>query len=168
MLQLLTEKLWHEMEAHWASECDKYEENFEDYAVASLPVLRELAMETPRKGAGVFGLPSGDSFDVLCQANSTFLPGFKGKVLRIRHIVLSPKFDFSDEVDLDDYANALAALFAGAVGLADSEMPSDHVKFHLKSPVERTFGEHFKDAVHQQNAFEKVSMRGSWIYLSKV
>lgn len=167
MLQRITERDWAKLILDWEAECSEFGENFDDYAVASLPVLSDLACSAPRRDAAVFGLKNDGKVDVVCQANSSFLPGFTGKVLRIRHIVLSPRFDFSEDIEIEDYSQTLIGVFTGVLRLAYSEMVSDHVKFHLKSPAERVFGEAFTNALQGEDAFEKVAMKGSWIYLSK-
>lgn len=167
MFQRVTENDWAQLVLDWEAECTEFEENFDDYAVASLPVLGELACSPPRRDAAVFGSKNGSKLDVVCQANSSFLPGYDGKVLRVRHIVLSPRHDFSEHVTLEDYSAALVGAFTGVLGLASGEMASNHVKFHLKSPAERAFGEAFTEALKNHAAFAKVAMKGSWIYLSK-
>ena len=167
MLSRLSEVEWRKLILQWEEECARHGENFDEYAVASLPVLAELACSAPRRDAAVFGLAKDGLINVVCQANACFLPGYTGKVLRIRHIVLSPKFDFSDELELSDYQEALVGVFQGALSLAYGEMPSDHVKFHLKSPAERAFGAAFTEALKNGAHFSNVAIKGSWIYLSK-
>lgn len=158
---------WAKLVLEWESQCSDFEEDFGEYAMASLPVLAELACSIPRRDAAVYALTLDGAVDAVCQANSTFLPGYTGKVLRIRHIVLSPRFDFSADVDIEDYVKTLTGVFSGAVGLAYKEMPSEHVKFHLKSPAERTFGQAFTNALKGNVSFTEVAIKGSWIYLSK-
>lgn len=167
MLRRFTEDDWAQLVLDWEEECGEFEENFEDYAVASLPVLRELACSFPRRDAAVYGLDIAGKLSAVCQANSTFLPGYTGKVLRIRHIVLSPRFDYSEAIEIEDYAEALIGVFSGVLKLANGDMPSAHIKFHLKSPAERSFGNAFTEALKGHEAFTKVDLKGSWIYLSK-
>ncbi|GGF77034.1 hypothetical protein SAMN05216376_11232 [Mameliella alba] len=168
MLERITGEGWDKLVLEWEEECSSFEEDFGDYAVASLPVLAELARAAPRRDAAVYGLMSDGKVDVVCQANSTLLPGYTGKVLRVRHIVLAPRFDFSEDITIEAYTETLANVFAGVLGLADDVMPSDHIKFHLKSPAEKSFGGAFTDALSGHPAFSLVAMKGSWIYLSKV
>lgn len=167
MLKRLSEKDWATLVLDWEAECAHFEEDFGDYATASLPVLSDLACSAPRRDAAVYGLQKDGKLDVVCQANSSFLPGHVGKVLRIRHIVLSPRFDFAEDLQIEQYEETLVGVFAGVLSLAYGEMSSDHVKFHLKSPAERSFGQAFTDALKDHDAFTEVAMKGSWIYLSK-
>lgn len=166
-LERLSTKDWEQLILEWEAECNTYGEDFEDYATLSLPVLSSLVYSAPRRDAGVFGLSTEGRVDVICQANSCFLPGYNGKVLRIRHIVLSPRFEFAQNIEIDDYSEVLIGVFVGAIRIAHDEMPSDHVKFHLKSPAERAFGAAFVNALKGDAAFQEVELRGSWIYLSK-
>lgn len=166
MLQRLDGTGWSSVMTEWSRQCDGYEENLEDFATASLPLLEELALGA-FPNAGVFGVFDAASCTALCQANSTFLPGYTGKVLRIRHIVLSPTFDFSSNVSLEDYERALVSVFVGALKVAQGDLPSKHVKFHLRSPLERQLGASFTEAMQQQDHFSLVDMRGAWIYLSQ-
>lgn len=166
LLNRLSRESWAQLALAWEEECNEYEEDFSDYAIASLPVLEDLACGPPLRDAAVFSFKEAGKVDAIFQANVTFLPGYDGKVLRIRHIVLAPGFDFGD-FDIDQYATAITGVFSGAVGLAYEGMPADHIKFHLKSPAERAFGESFTNAVQNHEAFKKVVMKGSWIYLSK-
>lgn len=157
---------WQELMADWDAQCSKYSENISDYATASLPVLKDLASEPQMSNAGVFGLKSSANHLAICQANVAFLPGYEGKVLRVRHITMAPSYDFSDTLVLDEYASVLVSIFTETVNLALGQMPAKHVKFHLRSPVEREFGSRFVEALAGNSAFEKVSLAGSWVYLS--
>ncbi|QPM89398.1 hypothetical protein [Pseudooceanicola algae] len=159
---------WSELMTAWEQECSDYEENLADYASASLPILDELARGTPTLNAATYVLKVAGAPKAAFQANRTFLPGYTGKVLRIRHIVTSPKFDFDNTIDYDEYIDVMVGVFSAALDLAYGELASDHIKFHLKSPVERTFGHNFTDALRGDGAFKIADIRGSWIYLSKV
>lgn len=158
---------WQNLVQQWESQCEDYSENFAEYAIASMPVLEELAIGAEQLSAGVFGFKSCDKYAALCHANSSFLPSYDGKVLRIRHIVFSPRFDFSDDVPTDEYIQALVGVFTGAMDLANDEMQSNHVKFHLRSRAEREYGQAFTDALKRHGTFKTVNITGSWIYLSK-
>ena len=167
MLSRVSKDDWNKLILQWEDECSHYGENYSDFATASLPVLEHLAYSAPLRDASVYGLVQDDKYQVVCQANSTFLPGYQGKVLRVRHIGLSPRFEFSETVDLQDYTTSLIGVFTGALEVAQQDMPADHIKFHLKSPAERAFGNAFTDALEDHDAFTSVAMKGSWIYLSK-
>ena len=76
--------------------------------------------------------------------------------------------DQSQGGSIEAYTVLLGGVFAEAVALSYDQMPADHIKFHLKSPAERTFGNLFTNALGERNVFREVVMKGSWIYLSKV
>lgn len=166
-LDRYTAQDWQDLVSEWELQSNRYGEPFEEHASASLPVLEDLAMGPKRADAAVFGYKPDEETVTIAQMNSTFLPGYQGKVLRVRHIVFAPKFDLDDRLTIDDYIDALVGIFGGAILTSTHEMPSDHVKFHLNSPAERQFAEKFKEMLSQSEAFNDVSIRGAWIYLSK-
>lgn len=158
---------WQDLSLCWEKQSNEYGENFSDHASASMPVLEDLATGPQLADAGVFAFDTEGAPQAVAQCNSTFLPGYSGKVLRVRHIVLAPRFELDEEISLEDYGQVLAGIFGGSVILSAAQMPTDHVKFHLRSRAERMFGERFKNALSESSAFSKVDMRGAWIYLSK-
>ncbi|WP_420325450.1 hypothetical protein [Mameliella sp.] len=158
---------WPDLISQWEKQCEIYGESLDDFAVASLPVIEGLATGAQQHYAGAYAYSDDGNYKAVCHVNSTFLPKYDGKVLRVRHIVLSPDFDFSDTPTVDDYTDVLVGVFVGAIALTMEEMPSSHVKFHLRSPIERELGEHFTKAISGNAAFKDVAMQGSWIYLSK-
>jgi hypothetical protein len=159
---------WEALLDAWEAECNAYEENLSDYATASLPVLSDLASQTPLKNSGVFVLSHEENQLAVCQANVAFLKGYDGPVLRVRHITFSPRFDYDSDIPLSEYTEALVEVFVHAIQLALTEMPAKHVKFHLRSPTEREYAQAFSDALQGNSAFTKVAAKGSWIYLSLV
>ena len=158
---------WFELNGQWEQACYTYNEDIGDYATASLPVLDELATATPKKNAGVFAATSGDTYLAALQANRAYLPGYDGPVLRVRHIVTAPKYDFDASVTVKEYEDLLVEVFLGVLDLSIAELEAPHVKFHLKSPAEREFGERFTNAAKKFEVFTKCEMQGSWIYLTK-
>ncbi|MBA4763495.1 hypothetical protein [Sphingomonas sp.] len=162
---LTSDGSWERLAEQWGRQCADYGEDFDGYALDAIPVLRDLAVDD-RSDAGVFGLLREDgTFDAVCQANSTHLPGYTGKVLRVRHLLLSPYFDFG-EYPIEDYVKVLARMFARTVGLAKSDLRSEHVKFHLRSPADRQFFEATIEVFENATEFDGVAIRGSWLYLT--
>ncbi len=156
---------WGDFEADWRNQCAAFQEEFEQYAVGSIPVLQSVAGE-PRDDCGVFALKAEDgSFAAVAQVNSTNLPGYTEKVLRVRHLLMSPTHDFGDP-SVEDYGKVLARMFTRTVNLAYSRMPSLHVKFHLRSPADQQFFYGVIDALKEFEIFTSVAMRGAWLYLS--
>ncbi|OWQ95120.1 hypothetical protein [Sphingopyxis witflariensis] len=162
---LVSTGTWGLFETDWRAQCEAFGEDFDQYAVGSLPVLRAIATESP-KDAGVFALRGDDgSYAAIAQVNSTLLPGYEGKVLRVRHLLLSPTLDYG-ELSLEDYANIMGRMFSRTVYLAASEMPSAHVKFHLRSPADRQFFSSALSMLKDFAIFSSVAMRGAWLYLT--
>jgi hypothetical protein len=159
--------LWPELLRQWEDECSSYEEDFSDYATASIPTLRPLAESAQVKKAGVYALCDESYYMALCQLNVAFLPGYDGKVLRVRHIVHSPRYDFDNDVAIEQYGDLLSRLFVGVFDASDGEMAAPYVKFHFKSPAERAFFAALQTALHGHSAFASVEMRGSWLYIKK-
>lgn len=159
--------LWAKLLTQWEAEATGFEENFSDYAPDALSVLRPLAEETQVKNAGVYAVCDDSHYSLLCQLNAAFLPGYDGKVLRVRHIVHSPRFDYDADLTIDDYATVLADLFIGVFDASGAEMPAPYVKFHFRSPAERSFFDNLKDLLGRHDAFASVEMRGSWLYIGK-
>ena len=157
--------LWSKLWAEWDEICSSFDENFADFAPSSLSVLKPLA-ESPQTGsAGVFALIDQDSILAVCQLNVAWIKGYDNKVLRLRHLLLSPEFDFSDEVTVDRYVQILSEMFTGTVSCANNEMPAKHVKLHLQSPADREFFKEIKKHLNKAATFNSVEMRGAWLYI---
>lgn len=158
---------WVVFRDQWVAECAKFEEGFEDYATASIPVLEALAAENP-VNAGVYALRYEDGqFHAVLQANSTLLPGYgMDRVLRIRHLLVSPRYDFGD-MPIEDYSRVLTRTFARVVALSVHEMPSPHIKMHLRSPADVQFFREVGSFLGDMGIFTSVQMRGAWLYLTK-
>lgn len=159
---------WEQIALTWESQCNSFNENFTDYGVASMPVLQELATGPALRNAAIFSV-SGENLEpvAMFHANSAFLPGYNGAVLRIRHITFAPRFDLDETLSLDDYMVALIDVFVSSIAISYKEMVAPHIKFHLKSPAERMFGERFTEALQSRDEIKAVDLRGSWIYISK-
>lgn len=166
-LKRLGHQEWAKLVLEWEAQSNSFGEDFADHASASMPVLDELANSTPRRDAGVYAYSVNGETVAILQANAALLPNYHGKVLRVRHIVLSPKYELEDTLKLEDYGDALVGVFAGTIILSQREMAASHIKFHLRSPAERMFGEQFTKVMQSIDGFGECTMKGSWIYLSK-
>lgn len=156
---------WQKVKAEWEEACKKYDEDFSNFGIASLPVLDALA-ETPEKAARICGFQDNTGHAAVCQANVTPLPGYVGPVLRVRMITLSPNYDFG-EYPIDAYAQVLGGLFAGILALSQGDMKADHIKFHVRSPADFQFFRTFQAVLAEQKAFSSVKMQGAWLYVTK-
>jgi len=159
--------LWKEVVRDWERQCQRFDEDIGDYAQASLPVLEGLATETQRRSAGVYALQGDGEYLGLCQLNVTLLPGYVGPVLRVRHIVHAPRFDFESHVEVEDYTKVLGGILSGTYDASCGEMEAKHIKFHFKSPAERVFFEVLRDELRDHAIFSSIDLQGSWLYISK-
>lgn len=157
---------WQHLKFLWRSQCADFGEDFDSYGQATFSVLDPLAdLGHPR--SGVYGFFSSDSdCDLVCEANRAIIPGYNGHVLRVRHMTFAPKFDFGDE-PVDAYGHALVGLFSGMLNLSNSLGDTPHIKFHLRSPSDRTFFHALATPLGTLPIFESVAVRGAWLYVTK-
>ena len=152
----------------WDAQCERFGESFKDYATASMSVLRELAEEPETRSAAVFALvDESGAYLAICQVNVARIPGYDGPVLRLRHLVLAPEFDFSEEIPDDRYADVLAEVFTKVSLLSENTMAADHIKIHLRSRGDREFFKVFEEHLREEAAFATVRMQGAWLYITK-
>lgn len=156
------------LEKAWEDECSPFGEDFEAYSQASLATLRnECDDGAIDPSTGVFGLEDeGGRIHAACFLNSTALKGYSRKVLRVRHFVLSPYYDFED-LSLDKYAEILADFFTALVNISDGELPSPHIKMHYRSPYDRSFFAAFGLHFRTSGRFTTVETKGMWLHLTK-
>ncbi len=158
---------WDGLVRQWTDECAEFDEDFDEYALGAIDVLESLIEEDlPASRARVVSLIDDGRHRLVCQANRADIKGYDGKVLRIRHIVLSPRFDFGS-VDVAEYALVLTSLFAHVLKLSDVDMKAPHIKFHLRSPADRQFFAMLSQHLGAGNHFRHIAMRGSWLYITK-
>ncbi len=161
-----TDGTWDDFIKDWESQCVEYDEDFSYYLRGPIDVVRDLAEGMLRKDAGAFALHDGYRYCAMCQINSTLLPGYTGKVLRVRMMYLSPHYDLGD-TSIDQYVEILSSLFSNIVRLSYSDMQSEHIKFHFRSPVDRQFFGILGYNLDKKAVFRSVEMRGSWLYITK-
>lgn len=157
---------WAALLADWQGQCDQLGEDFEQYEDSPIAVVRELAEGPIRDDAAVYSIRDEQKSCALFQANVAFLPGYVGKVLRVRMMYLSPLYDYG-ELSIDEYAQVVVALFESAVNLSYSAMPAPHVKFHLRSPTDRQYFAAIGTAINGRDIFDSVAVRGAWLYITK-
>lgn len=152
---------WATLKAKWADQCSRFGEDLAGYLAGTIELLDEL-VENPLPRAGVFSCGE----DVICQLNSTLLPGYDGYVLRCRFITLSPQIDLG-EVGVEEYTTAIVDIVSGVINMAISgALRSPHIKFHLRSPTDRAFFATLGAGLGDARAFTSVKMSGSWLYIT--
>ncbi|MCL1628029.1 hypothetical protein M3N55_04740 [Roseibaca sp. V10] len=160
---------WKSLEDQWAAECDGFGEDYESYAGASVSTLREECDDGEIDAdTGVFSLQDETKkHHAACFLNSTLLKGYAGKVLRVRHLVLSPYYDF-EELTEGDYAEVQAYFFNALLQCSEETLPSPHVKLHYRSPNDRQFFAALAMQLRFAGQSWKVDSKGMWLHLSKV
>ncbi|WP_298260195.1 hypothetical protein [uncultured Litoreibacter sp.] len=159
---------WQDFQTQWKEEYSTYEDEFEGYASAALGTLEnECDNGTPDPDSGVFALiDDQDRIHAACFLNSTLLKGFKGKVMRVRHLILSPYYDF-ENLELEQYAEILAHCFTAIVDCSETTLVSPHIKIHYRSPYDRTFFAAFGLTMRSTGRFSTVESKGMWLHLTK-
>ena len=94
------------------------------------------------------------------------MPGIDGYVLRVRNMTFAPRFDF-DDLGVDAYGKALTGLFGGILALSEAVRVSPHIKFHLRSPADRTFFQALTEPLLKIPLFDTVAAKGAWLYVTK-
>jgi len=158
---------WDAFVADWTAQCEKYDEDFAEYATGTFSVVKDL-VKVPEPKAGVFAIHDGKLHNAVCQINTTPLPGYDGPVMRVRHLALCPELDYGDH-SIDVYADALMLGFAGIMALSDrhEKVAAKHVKLHLRSPADRQFFSALSSGLSELDEFSAVRLAGSWLYVSK-
>lgn len=155
---------WASLLSEWMQQCAGLDEDFDEFYPGRLELMRPLALGVD-SDAGIFAVKQRDSISAVFQANVAALPKTTGKTLRIRHITLSPQYDFGD-YGISDYGQLLIDIFTNSIFLSLDEMKAEHVKFHLPSAADQTFFSMLGARLDGTQAFEKVAMRGAWLYVT--
>lgn len=165
-LRRLSEKdgSWSAVETDWQRECGDHGEDIAEYAIGALPVVRDVAVKGHDRTDALGLFDTNGKCHGICHANLASIPGYRDPVLRVRHLLLSPAYDFGD-FDAKHYALALTSMFAGVVGAAFTTHTAKHVRFHLRSPADVAFFSAVANTLSRIPTFESVQMKGAWLYL---
>lgn len=159
---------WQNLISEWSKQCSDYEQDFESYMSVTLPFLSEqITKLAGNLRSGVFASISKEKeHTAICWCNSTLMPGFDGMVLRVRHLVLSPRYDFEDYEERV-YGEALTQVFSGIYEMSCKKFDSPHIKIHFRSPADVAIFGQFASNLHDFGRFSDVSMVGSWLTVTK-
>ena len=158
---------WEHFETDWRQRCNDYDEEFDNYAEGTFAVVRDLIDEELEK-AGAFSFRVNGSHISMCQINVTGLPGYDSPVMRVRHLTLSPDYDFGEK-SVEEYADVLVNTFSGILALSDISGPMNvkYINFHLRSLADRQFFAYLGAGLDSSDEFSSVKIRGSWLYITK-
>jgi hypothetical protein len=158
---------WGRLLAQWSRECHECDEDFESYLPETLKLLGGLVEQTEgQRWDGVFAFEEDGSMEGICFVNGAFIPDYSGRVLRVRHVILSPKNDFG-EYDEEHFAKKLGTLFERILEVSESEIPCPHLKFHFRSPADVALFQKFSLILTKSDHFSSVKMKGAWLMLTK-
>ena len=159
-----TPESWGVLKDDWQRQCEPHGETIDDYAIGAMSTIEDLVL-TPAARAKPLGLyDTMGNCHAVCFANIANIPGYREPVLRIRHIVLSPNYDFG-ALDSSAYEAAITTMFAGVVSRAFGDMRAKHIKFHLRSPADVSFFSAVAKTLASVPVFQTVQMKGAWLYL---
>lgn len=158
---------WAALEDQWRQQCENHGEDYDTYAEASLGTLHDECDDGQIDPAsGVFALrDTAGGFHCACFLNSTLLKGFNGKVLRVRHLILSPHYDFAD-LSIERYSDILSSYFSQLIAVSKTTLPSDHIKLHYRSPYDRTFFATFALNMRGTGVIKNVESVGMWLHIT--
>lgn len=159
---------WKELQQEWSKQCHDLGEDFESYMSATIPMLADQIELCARdKWSDVFSVIGEDgSHDAICFLNGAFIPDFKGRVLRVRNLILAPKHDFANFSE-EEYAKLLSGVFENVLRTSDSKLPCPHIKFHFRSPADVSIFRKFAEYLNEESHFSSVKMVGAWLFVSK-
>lgn len=159
---------WDAFETQWKTDADSYDDGRVFFESPSIQTLKsECCNGEVDPSSGVFALTDNDNnVHAACFLNSTHLKGYDGKVLRVRHTIFSPYYDYED-LEMEDYAISLTNMFHGIVDASNTELQSDHIKIHYRSPHDRPFFTAFALNMQHAKMFKEVASKGMWLHITK-
>ena len=162
------DKSWQALLDDWSDLCREYDEDFGAYMPFTLDTLAQQCEDCfADKRSGVYAYKdSAGKHTAVCFLNSSFIPKFSGRVLRVRHLILAPNYDLG-EYSVDQYAEVLSKVVAEVIVMSDGALLSDHLKFHFRSPADVEVFRQFAPILNDTKHFEKVTMQGSWLTITK-
>lgn len=154
--------------AAWKAECEALGEDFETYSAIPVAIFNEI-MERDAAKTGLYVAQADDgSFGAVCMVNHARIPGYVGPVLRVRHILLSPRFDLG-EWEISDYVEVIFAILNGVIERSekDAKLKANHIKLHARSPSDMQFLQALGTALGKANVYASVQVKGTWLYITK-
>lgn len=156
---------WDVFYAGWAAQCVEVNDDIADFATSSLPVLEDIAAENDAN-TYVVGLFENARCLAVAMVNRANIPGPPGWTLRVRHVVACPLLDFG-ALSETLYAEMLVELTLGIVQLSDTSLPTERVKFHLRSPGDYAYFASFGRLLDKMGVFASCTMHGAWLHIEK-
>ncbi|MGB0683063.1 MAG: hypothetical protein ACPGOV_10165 [Magnetovibrionaceae bacterium] len=150
----------------WRGQCETYNEDFDDYSPEHMKHALEIAAENPPdQRYGIYVLNDGGEFFGLSHFNRAQVKRTTGWTLRIHWTLMAPRFDF-EEQSLEDIAGVTADVLYAAIKVAETELPCDHIKFHLSGIPDRRYLYGVATGLKIGRIFGDVEYSGNWLTLS--
>lgn len=164
----LLDGTWDALVNDWGEICQSYNEDFDSYMTVSIPTLKQQCVECENeKWSGSYALTDdGGNHIAAAFLNAAHIKGFQGRVLRVRHLLMSPRYDFG-EFDEDAYASTLAKIVTDIIMMSDGDMNCPNLKFHFRSPADLVIFRTFAEKLNELSRFSVVEMVGSWLHIKK-
>lgn len=164
---------WDNFKRDWAEQAEKAPFSFDEYVPTSMALMTEIVEGTgaslgPLNMTRVAALWDADtSHYYACSIlNRTGIPGWSGRVLRVRELTVSPLIDLG-EADVAMYPDVIIGIFNGIVHLSSTALGAEHIHMHLRSPGDQAFFHVFGTDLGASNVFASVQARGTWLYITK-
>lgn len=161
---------WNELQQDWKKSCSKYGEEYANYTPTTMQLLAaEIENCSNDRWSGVYAsIEVGKNHhEALAFLNAAHIPGYVGRVLRVRHLQASPEFDLG-VYSAEQYANMLGRVFHGIMHVSDVILPCPHVKVHFRSPADAALFSTVAEDLEASGNFSDVKTVGAWLYISKL
>lgn len=159
-------KKWNEIKNNWIKEYKKYEtDDYELSIPSSFQIFQEIII-TQADNIQIFSLDDKEGkSQALFQGNIASIPKYDSPVLRIRHIIFSPIWDFEIK-NVDEHSKLWGELFSEIANLAINKQIK-HIKIHMNSPYEaKMLFANVAKSLEKQGIFSNVRDYGAWVDFS--
>ena len=159
---------FHSLQRDWSVECEKYGEEFGDFASEQIEHARKIACESPPdKRYGIFELTIGGKRTAIMHVNRAALPRTQGQTLRVLWVLLAPRYDM-DDVTVEEFSSISTEMIYGAHVLSQNDMRADHEKIHLGNFSDRQFFAGLSSILSRNSIFKEIGLRGNWFHFSTI
>lgn len=163
---------WDRFEQDWRNQCQKGDSEFDEYAPTSLRLFKGVVDGTgaslgPLNTSVIAALWDNDTehYYLAALLNRAGLPGWDGRVLRVREMTVSPLID-CDMAAVAMYPDVIIGILNGVFHLAGTSLGADHIHMNLRSPADKAFFAAFGTAFGASGVATKVETKGSWLYVT--
>lgn len=164
---------WGKFTDDWEAQCAEVGDSLGDYALDSLPVLFDIVQGNGASLQGTNTTVVGALWDedtkhyyASCMLNHAYVPGHSEKVLRVRHIVVSPLLDYG-LASVDIYPDVIIGILQGVVQLSSTILMANEIRLHLRSPEDQAFFRVIGTNLGASGVFASVQTHGAWLYITK-